>query len=65
MKKNLYSMAKIAEIEGVTVEIVRRWAVKNNISKLSSARTAPYIFNEDEFLAFKNRKDNRFGKKHK
>lgn len=64
MKKEVYSIAEIAKLEGITVEVVRRWAIKNKVKKLSDARTAPYLFSSDDYSKFKKR-NRKAGRKFK
>lgn len=54
-----YTIAEIAKLENMSVSQISYWAKKNNIQKISSLKQSAYLFTEEDYLNFKNRKKTR------
>lgn len=55
MYEKLYTSKEVSIIEGVTIQIAQRFAVKNNVRRVGKY----YFWNKEELKAFKNRKKAR------
>lgn len=50
-----YTVAQVAEMEGLSVMIVGKYARLHKLQRISDFKNSPYIFTEEDYLNFKNR----------